>query len=220
MKRILLIIVLSLFLVPFVVRAEACGSLNDYMCTGSESTCKSKLSGYNTWSKSGISGTVCLKVLTKRSNSSNSSTFLSGYDPNNVTCADGSTPQVTFRNANPARENELDECSDGNCFVPELWEVTCGGTNTSAGNSSGNYSSGDSSSGNSSEVNSGNSNGYTNSNNETNGGDSTNSDGQITGTKDSPETGIRTYFVVLVSLAVVSYVILLISKRKNLFKNI
>ena len=49
---------------------------------------------------------------------------------------------------------------------------------------------------------------------------SLNSQGQITGTTEASDTGVETYFIVLFVLVVLSYGVLILSKRRNFFKNI
>ncbi len=228
MKRFLILVFVSFITLPLVVFAEDCPStITDQYCKGDSCLNDLKGKGYNNWSNIGNTGNVCLRVIVKRGASSSSVSYLDSYNPyNDFTCSDGSKP--TVRAISTLLSNQQDnvtDCSGGDCYVPEYWQMYCGNSsgdgasnNTNNGNAGDNgnaTNNGINNSGNDTDSN-GNVNDGTNSNDDL----STNKDGQITGTSESPDTGVETYFIVLVVLVLISYVILVITKKKNLFKNI
>lgn len=198
MKRFLFIL-LSLILFPNVVLAESndcvtgIGESMNY-CTGGN--CFNSW-GYNDWDVGPHSGNACIEVVAVyecKNGKFQSKSFISGYNPNeDYVCSTGSVNAMLV--VSKADELEGNDC-DATIYVPELWNVSCLGNTSNLGEST------------STNNNSSKDNVFTN------------SEGQITGTTDAKDTGVETYFIVLISLAIVAYIILGISKKKNLFKNI
>ena len=224
MKKYLLII-LSFILLPVVVFAEECETTDDTWCVG-QSCLSSLQTNYNTWTSSGNTGKTCIKVIAKRNG--NNKTYLSGKDPQtNYTCSNGNvvTKKLVY-SALSDSETNVTECQNDTCYIPEVWLMDCGtiSLNGTGGNNSNNDSSNNSNNSSSNSSNSGNDS-VTNNNNGNNTGNNTddvttNDDGQITGTTDASDTGVETYFIVLFVMVMISYLILIVSKKKNLFKNI
>jgi len=107
--------------------------------------------------------------------------------------------------------DEVTDCKEQTCYVPEIWKMDCG---SSANNSNSGTSTG-SSTGSSTNTGTSSSDDLSNSNDVT-----TNNQGQITGTTNASDTGVETYFIVLFVMVIISYGILFISKKKNMFKSI
>lgn len=222
------ILLICVIMFPMIVSAdETCANETPAeWCSGS--TCLSNLQEtYNTWNSTGNTGKACLKVISQRKG--NNTSYLSGRDPNtDYQCSNGNVPTIKFiASALSSQETNVAECENSTCYVPELWAVDCG-TDTSTGgdNSSNSGSSSGSDSGNSSSGNSGSSSSDSVSSNNSSGSNSssddveTNSKGQITGTTDTSNTGVETYFAVLVIMVALSYGILLVVNKKNIFKSI
>lgn len=208
--RKILIIVLSFMLIPNVVFAEECETTDDTWCVGQ--SCLTNLqSSYNLWSTSGNTGKACIKVIAKRNG--NTKTYLSGKNPtNNYLCSNGTTVNSKLvYSALPDTEVDVTECQNDTCYIPEVWLMDCGTTNV--GGVGGIVSGGTSNSDDEidTDINSGSVD---------NDDVTTNEDGQITGTTDASDTGVETYFIVLFVMVIISYMILIVSKKRNLFKNI
>lgn len=215
MKKYIFIL-LSFMLFPCIVLAEDCKDVGyDDDCKGPD--CLISLqSEYNTWSTTGNTGTSCIKVIAQISGTTKS--YLSNKDPKiNYKCSDGSKATAEMIGSAIPNSDEVTDCEDQICYVPEIWKMDCGSsTNTSnSGNSSGTSSSGNTSSG----TSTGNSNNIS-SDSSNNVEISTNDKGQQTGTTDVSDTGVETYFIVLFVMIIVSYGILFFSKKKDLFKSI
>ena len=223
-KYFVSLIILLIF--PIIVKAESCSGISETYCEKSNSSCLSGLqnNGYNKWSTSGNTGETCIKVIAERNGTT--TTYLSGMNPkSNYKCSDGSVATATrIASALPSEETS----ATGNYYVPELWKVVCP-TSSSGNNSGSNTGNNGSNSGNTnnsgttttptttrSSSSGSSNNGTTNNGN----GTSTNSNGQITGTTESKDTGVKTYFIVLFLMAGVAYLVLVVFKKKNLFKNI
>lgn len=204
-----LIVLLSFIFIPMVVFAEECEETKDPYCTGQ--SCLTNLqSKYNTWSSTGNTGKACINVIAVKKG--NNKDYLEGKNPStDYRCSDGSLAISKFVYSALADEDSAAECMNQTCYVPEVWFMDCGSSNTGSTNT-GNTS-------NNGVVNNGSINSGNNSGN-SNGDVSTNNNGQITGTTDTSETGVETYFIVLFGLTIISYLILTVSKKKNLFKNI
>jgi len=225
MKKYLLII-LSFILLPVVVFAEECETTDDTWCVG-QSCLSSLQTNYNTWTTTGNTGKTCIRVIAKRNG--NNKTYLSGKDPQtNYTCSNGNvvTKKLVY-SALSDSETNVTECQNDTCYIPEVWLMDCGtiSLNGTGGNNSNNDSSNNSNNSSSNSSNSGNDSVTNNNNNGNNTGNNTddvttNDDGQITGTTDASDTGVETYFIVLFVMVMISYLILIVSKKKNLFKNI
>ena len=215
MKKYIFIL-LSFMLFPCIVLAEDCSGIeNKTYCKG-ESCLTSLQSEYNTWNTTGNTGTSCIKVIAQISGTTKS--YLNNKDPEtNYKCSDGSKASTEMVASAIPNSDEVTDCEDQICYVPEIWKMDCGSsTNTSnSGNSSGTSSSGNTSSG----TSNGNSNNIS-SDSSNNDEISTNDKGQQTGTTDVSDTGVETYFIVLFVMIIVSYGILFFSKKKDLFKSI
>ena len=201
MKKYLLII-LSFILIPCVVLAEECDGITPDEPVKSQSELINLQREYNTWSITGNTGKTCIKVIAIQNG--NSRSYMSGKNPsNNYKCTDGSQAIAKFIATSLPEEDAKTECANGSCYIPEIWLMDCG---TSGSNGS---------------TNTGNTNtDGTDLDNDNSNDVSTNNNGQITGTTDSSDTGVETYFVILFIMSFVSYLILTVSKKKNLFKNI
>lgn len=216
MKRILYgLMIISCFCL-INVQADTCtGVQNEASCDASNTYCLNNLQqSYNKWNSSeSHSGTACLKVIAQyvcSGGTYQSKSYLSGYDPNtNYSCASGYVATRKLYNAAVYSEDVTGSCTS-TLYVPELWEINCGSTGGNVSNNDVN--------------NNGNTNDNTNNNNtnnnSSNSNNNTNEDGQITGTTDPSNTGVETYFIVLLIMVLVSYIVLFISKKKNLFKSI
>lgn len=207
MKKYLLVII-SFMLIPCMVFAEDCSGIeNKAYCKGDR--CLTSLqSEYNTWSTTDNKGTSCIKVIAKISGTTKS--YLSNKDPEiNYKCSDGSKASSEMVASAISNPNEVTDCDDQVCYVPEIWKMICG-TSTNVSNS-------DNNSGTSNSTNSDNNNSEDSSDNNN---ISTNDKGQQTGTTDVSDTGVETYFIVLFVLIILSYGILILSKKKDLFKSI
>ena len=200
MKKYLLILIILLF-VPFIVLAEeTCQNISygEY-CKSSNATCLTSLQQeYNVWQTVGNTGVSCIKVISQING--NTRSYLNGRNPeNDYKCSDGTKAKAEKIASAIPREDEVTDCNDATCYVPEIWKMSCAATT-------------------------GNNDGPTGSNNSNNNGEnenvSVNSNGQITGTTDTSETGVETYFIVLFIMFVLSYLVLTLTKRYNLFKNI
>jgi len=209
MKKYLLVL-LSFLLFPCVVFAEDCtGIENKTYCKGN--SCLTSLqSEYNTWNTTGNTGTSCIKVIAQISGTTKS--YLSNKNPEtNYKCSDGKKASAEMVASAISNSDEVTDCENEICYIPEIWKMVCGtSTNTSGTSSSGTSSSSGSTS-------------LGNNNSEDISGDediTINDKGQQTGTTDVSDTGVETYFIVLFIMILLSYGILILSKKKNLFKSI
>lgn len=205
MKKYFIFCLLMLF--PFVVKAEDCSEIsNKAYCQGS--SCLTSLqSEYNTWNTTGNTGTTCIKVIAKYDGTNR--TYLSGKNPEeNYKCSNGkSVVAERIASALPLEES-ASECSSEVCYVPEIWKMECGNSSNISNNN------------NSSNVSNGSNSNLESNNSSVSDDVSTNDKGQITGTTDASETGVFSYFIVLFLMVIVSYIVLIISKKKNIFKSI
>lgn len=205
MKKYLIILLFFIFL-SLYVQAEECDTVTDEWCVGQ--TCLTNLQqNYNLWSTTGNTGKSCIKVIAKRNG--NNKTYLSGKNPQtNYLCSNGiDVTSKLISSALSDSETDVNECKNDTCYIPEVWLMDCGTTTSS--NDSGNG-----------VVNNNNNVNANNNSNNSNNDVTINENGQITGTTDTSETGVETYFIVLLILVILSYTILLVSKKKNLFKTI
>lgn len=210
MKKYLILLIMVLF--PIVANAdEYCvGESPAEWCTGS--SCLTNLQQtYNTWSTTGNTGKACIKVIAQRNG--NSKTYLNGKNPNiDYKCANGNTPTISLVASDlPDQQVDVSECNTSTCYIPELWAVDCGDASNTSNSGNTDNSNNLNGTNNSTNVGSGNNN---------SGDVGTNSAGQITGTTDTTDTGVETYFIVLLVMVLVSYGIMLFVNKKNMFKSI
>lgn len=200
MKKYLLFILIFM-LIPTFVYADDCSGITPDEAVKGQTGLTSLQDEYNTWDSTGNNGKACIKVIAIQNG--NTRNYLSGKNPsNNYKCTDGSQAIAEFIATSLPEDDAKTECASETCYIPEIWLMDCGGATSSGSTNADNTQNvGNNSNNNSEDV-------------------STNNNGQITGTTDSSETGVETYFVVLFILSVISYLVLIVSKKNNLFKNI
>jgi len=216
MKKYIILFVISLILPVTVFADETCDNVTyDKYCKGN--TCLQNLQkNYNTWQNTNNSGKQCIKVIAQIKNTTK--TYLNGKNPEkDYKCNDGSIALSELKGTPISNPEEVTDCATEICYVPEIWQMDCG--NISSNNQPDNGSSSqepsvESESNLNNESNNGNNSNITDEEN------NTNEEGQITGTTETEDTGVETYFLVLVIMILIATLILQISKKKNLFKNI
>ena len=201
------------------VEAETCtGVENATTCSILDADCVDNLKrNYNNWNKNDYhTGTACVKVIAQhicRNKKYESKTYITGFDPNTqYVCANGYVANKKIVNTAADERDVVSQSCDATLYVPELWEIKCS-DETSAGDSSTNNNNTSNSNGNSDNQ-------LGNSLMDENNDGNTNDKGQITGTTETKDTGVETYFIVLLIMVLISYLVLMFSKKKNLFEKI